>query len=222
MNKTIKTILILLLASNWIVAQDDNCARQAAFGEKEICLPLIKGYQECYPDSIVKQLADGTEIPANMVLGFYLNDQTYTNRDSIGLIGFDDYFKIYGTKQIKDYKADAEFLGEMKALFDGTFISKNWELMEKEVDKIGLDVQIGVPTTIKNYKLSDNSLTYVMLASYELAGEAPFTMAMTINGMVVNERLVWMAYYLNYKGEETIATLQKNSDMILTKLLAGG
>ena len=67
------------------------------FGDKEICLPKIDGYQECYTNPIVKRIADATEVPANTVLGFYLNNETYDKRDSLGLISFDDYFKIYGT-----------------------------------------------------------------------------------------------------------------------------
>jgi len=219
MKKLIHTILILLFINNWAFAQENNCVRKASFGKTEICLPQIKGYQESYSDSIVKQLADQTEVPINMVLGFYLNNQTYEKKNSLGLFSFDDYFKIYGTKQIKDFKADSKLLQEMQDVLAGNFISKNWESMEKEVDKIELEIEIEAPTVIKTYNLNSKSFTYVMLTRYKLEGAEPNTMAMTMNGLLINERLIWMAYYLNYHGEETISKLQENSNIILTKLL---
>lgn len=219
MKKTISATLLLLLLSNWIVAQEGNCVRMAMFGETEICLPHIEGYWECYSDSIVKQLADGNEVPNNMVLGFYLNNQVYEKKDSIGLISFDDYFKVYGTKQIKDFKADSKFLHEMQEMFTGNFLSKNWELIEKDIDKIGRNVEVGVPIMIKAYNVNENSFSAVMLITYEFEGVEPYTLAMTINGLLINERLVWMAYYLYYNGEETIAILQEKSNAILTQLV---
>ena len=214
------TCCILLFFNNWVLAQDSDCFRITNFGTSEICLPSIEGYQECYSDSIVKALADGTEIPANMVLGFYLNDKTYEKKDSLGFISFDDYFKVYGTKQIQDFDANTDLLLEMQELMKGNFFSKNWDLMEKEIDEIGLEVEIGTPTLVKSYNLSKNTFTYVMLTKYQFEGMEPYTVAMTLNGLLINNRLVWMAYYLNYTGKETISRLQENSNKIVNKLMA--
>lgn len=222
MRKITITFLLLLSLSNLTFAQESNCVRKADFGEIEICLPEIEGYQECYSDPTVKQLADQTEVPTNMVLGFYLNNKTSEKKDSLGLFSFDDYFKIYGTKQIKDYKANSKLLKQMQDILGGTFISENWETMEKEVEKIGLAAEIGVPIVIKNYNLNENSFTYIMLTTYQVDGAEPYTLAMTINGLLINERLIWMAYYLNYEGEETILKLQKSSNTIVAKLLNTG
>ena len=162
-----------------------------------------------------------TEVPINMVLGFYLNNSVYEKRDSLGLIRFDDYFKIYGTKEIKDYKADKSTLDEMQKVLAGNFISKNWEEMEKEIDKIDLEVQVGVPTVIDSYTLNNKSFTYIMLARYELEGVEPYTMAMALNGMLLNERLVWMAYYRNYTDQSIVDQLKTNSNKILSQLMKG-
>lgn len=221
MKKGFVVVLIGLCLSNWLIAQDTRCARKAYFGEAEICLPPITGYRECYTDPVVKQLADNTEVASNMVIGFYLSQETYDKRDSIGLMSFDNYFKIYGTRQIMDYHADMAFLYQMQMLLSENFILKNWDEMKKGVDEIGLEVEIGAPTVIKNYQLNDRSFTYMMLVTYEMPGVKPYTMAMTINGVLMSERLVWMAYYLRYKGEETITRLEERSNQILTALSVG-
>ena len=222
MKNTISTFLMLLIFHNLSFAQDSNCVRKAKFGETEICLSQINGYQESYVEPKVKQLADDTEVPTNMILGFYLNNQTYEKRDSLGLFSFDDYFKVYGTKEIKNHQADSKLLQEMQTILSNNFVKKEWELIKKEVDEIGLDIEIGVPMVIKTYNLNDNSFTLVMLTRYEFEGGNSYTMAMAINGLLINERLIWMAYYLNYTSEETISRLQENSNAILVKLLNAG
>ena len=221
MMKIIKIFIILFLTSNWIFTQDIECSRTTLFGEVEICLPVLDGYQECYTNSAVKKLADESESPSNEVLGFYLNNQTHNKIDSLGFIGFDDYFKIYATKQIKDLKADKKILTNMEEVLSGNFISKNWDEIKKEMNEIenDFDIEIGKPTIIKNYQLNENSFTYVLLVKYQLEGSEPFTKAMTINGLLLNERLVWMAYYIDYDGKKSINELQEKSDYIVTNIL---
>ncbi|MCH6199960.1 hypothetical protein MMU07_10225 [Aquiflexum sp. LQ15W] len=220
-SKIVCSILVILIFTNSILAQEIDIRRKTNFGNTEIYLPPIEGYRECYLEPTVKQIADGTEVPSNMVLGFYLNNRTFEKIGSSELSRFDDYFKIYGTIQVKDYKANRDILKQMQDAMGGNFMAKNWDLMKKEVDKIGLEVEIGVPIVIKNYNLNKNSFTYVMIARYELEGVDPFTLVMAINGLLINEKLIWMAYYLHYDGEESISRLQRNNDFILEELISG-
>ena len=214
-------VIVLAIILNIISAftQDSNCFRQASFGEKNICLPEIDGYQECYTDPIVKEIADATEAPSNVVLGYYLNKETYRRRDSIGLFRFDDYFKVYGTLEIQDLIADELILEQMNELLSGNFISKNWTEMSQEIDKVGLDVEIGVPIIIESYRIDNKSFTMILLIKYAFEGIEPYTLATTINGYLKQDRLIWMAYYLNYNSKETIAALKLKSNQILKELI---
>lgn len=213
------TVLLLLIIES-VYAQENNCFRITEFGEPKVCLPEIEGYVECYEEPNVKQLADGTEVESNIVLGFYVNENTYQIKDSIGLVRIDDYFKIYGTKQIKDYEADTGLLEQMKEILNGSFLIKNWDLLKKEIDDIGLDVEVGTPTVINSYQINENSFTFIMITKYEVEGMEPYTLAMSVNGYLHNKRLIWMAYYLNYEDEETITNLEKRSNIILTELMS--
>ncbi|MBO3698443.1 hypothetical protein [Roseivirga sp. E12] len=217
--KLLLTTFLLFANTIFAQCQENNCDRHTKFGDVNLCLAKIEGYQEAYSIPLVKELADGTEVPANTVLGFYLNDETYQRANELGQFEFDDYFKIYGTKQLMNYKANKESLKEMYAVLSDNFFTKNWDTMEKEVDKISQGIEIGVPIVIKSYYTSENSFTYVMITKYQPEGQEPYSLAMTMNGMVIQERLIWMAYYLNYEGEETIATLQSNSDRIVSTIL---
>lgn len=213
--KIIYTFFLLLSISNFISAQEDHCSRTTSFGTAEICLPVIDGYQECYMDPTIKEIADATEVSMNSVLGFYINDDSYDRKDSLALTGFDDYFKFYGTNEIQNLPADKYALKEMEEMLANNFLSTNWDLIEKEVDKLELQAEIGVPTVIKRYNFNDQSFTFIMLTKYEVPGYPPYTMALSMNGIVTAERMIWMAYYLTYEDEQTIARLEEKSNMIL-------
>lgn len=219
MKRSIGAVVLWILITNCLIAQESKCSRSTTFGSVELCLPLIDGYQECYLEPSVKALADATEVPANAVLGFYLNNQTFEQRDSLGSVNFDDYFKVYGTLQLQDYKAEASILSEMQGFMSSNFLSKDWDLVEKEFDQLGFEGTINEPTIIKQYSLNEDSFTYIMLVKYELEGIKPFTLVMSISGYLYKERLIWMAYYLNFDGGSSIDKLEKRSNEILLKIM---
>jgi hypothetical protein len=212
-------IIAISLLSNSSYTQNNKCARVTNFGETEICLPKIEGFQECYLEPAVNSLANRTEVSSNMVLGYYLDDNTYKKKDSLEQIEFDNYFKIYGTKQIKDVKADSEILKQIEIMLSQNFISKNWDEMKKEIDDNGLNIEIDKPTIINSYNLGDESFTYILLAKYSFEGTKPYVMALSMNGLLLKDKLVWMAYYLNYEGEETIPELEKKSNLLISQIL---
>ena len=215
MKKLHFTIIASFLFGSFLIGQNNLCSRTTTFGDQEICMPKIEGYQECYEHDDVKLLADATEVEMNEVLGYYLNDKAYAQVDNLFEIEFDDYFKIYATTAIKDEKADKVLLKQMQELLSENFIVKNWDELKLEVDNIGIDAEIGVPTVIKSYNLNEDSFSFIMLITYEFEGIDPYTMVVAVNGMLINERLVWMAYYFNFDGEESVDTAQENSNRIL-------
>lgn len=214
--KHYKILLVFLICvASCIKAQDNNCSRITYFGEKEVCLPIIDGYNECYNHPTIKYIADNTEVAVNAVLGYYLNDENYEERDSLEGVLFDDYFKIYATKELSDYNADQEDLKQMKTMLAGNFIQKNWDEMKEDIADAGIQAQIDTPTVIKSYQLNDDSFTNLMVANYNIEGQEPYTMSIALNGILINEQFIWMAYYLIYTEEKTIEQLQINSDSIL-------
>lgn len=203
-----------------VFSQDIDCLRNAKFGTTDICLPAIDGYSECYTDSRVKPLADATEVPMNMVLGYYINKKTYQNLDAIDKM--DDFFKVYGTKQFKDLPATKNEVKEMGNMVKGSFITKNWDELSKDIKIKGLDMEVGVPTVVKSYNLNDESFTMILITRYDIEGAEPYDMVLTVNGFLSNDRMIWMAYYLLFEGEETIKKIENKSNEILTLLQKAG
>lgn len=58
-----------------------------------------------------------------------------------------------------------------------------------------------------------------MLIKYALDDIESYTLATTINGYLKEDRLVWMAYYLNYYNHETIPALKLKSNRLLKELV---
>lgn len=209
--------LCLLLSSNLIHAQTADCSRTTNFGATEICLPSIEGYQECYLQPLIKQMADRTEVASNQVLGFYLNHETREHIDSLVDEGINDYFKFYATKQLKDQKVDTNMLNEMRTTVSGNFIEKNWEELAKELDY--LKVTVNTPTIVKSYKANSHSFSCVIIANYQMETGENTPLVMSINGIVVKEKLIWMAYYFRYENEKTVDQVVEKTNLIITELL---
>lgn len=219
MNVIRNIVVITFFITNWAFAQETECGRIAYFGKTEICLPQINGYRECYTDSIVKQLADKTEVPENKVLGFYLDNETYAAKDSIGHFVFDNYFKVYGTKEIMNLKTTTNELILLQDLINGDFLSENWSELEKKLNDLELGVETGVPVVVKSYNLDKNSFTVVMIFKYEIEGIEPYSLVMTVNGLLIKERVIFMAYYMFYDGKDSIIAVQEKSNLIVSALL---
>lgn len=221
--KIIVTIAAILFVScNFLNAQNSKCVREAKFGDAKICLPEINGYTECYNDPIVKELADKTEVAENIVLGFYFNNEVFRRRDSLGYIDYDDYFKVYATKLFSTLEANTNILEKLKERITQNFVKKKWIELSKEIQETGFIDKIDEPILIESYSMNQSSFSAVLLAKYIVQGREPYTMAMTLNGYIKEDRFVWMAYYLNYENGETIERLKKNSNQILEKLINSG
>ncbi|HOS49496.1 MAG TPA: hypothetical protein PLG57_12695, partial [Bacteroidia bacterium] len=107
--KRILVVVFALFLTSFTQAQTGksniHCERKTNFGEAELCLPSINGMKECYENEVVKAFADQTEYETNKVLGYYLMDSTYKAIVAGSEFEMGDYFKIYGTTKLADYKA---------------------------------------------------------------------------------------------------------------------
>ena len=217
--KRILFIIVAVFISFNIDAQTVDCSRTTKFGEVDLCLPNIDGYQECYLNPEIKQIADATEVPTNVVLGYYLNNATLGNIDDPELPYFTDFFKVYGTLQVKDLEADEAILKEMQEVLEGNFFSANWGEIKDELAELELEIEVGEPRMIESYNLNKESFSLIMLTKYDLDEENSYTLAMVINGILLKDRLVWMAYYLEYEDQSTFETIKAKSNLITNSLL---
>jgi len=213
------SFVLFFLFSGFISAQTDNCAREGVFGDTPFCLPVVEGWNECYTYAPVKERADATEAPTNTVLGYYICDSNYVHIDNFENIDLNNFFKVYGTNAISQIDTDTSYLNEIEGLFNNGFFEEKWEDIGDSIEELLEDVSVGVPQGIETYKLSDDSFTSIMLIKYNVEGYGSFTMSMACSGMIINKRIIWLAYYLLYEDKSTIDMLKKNNEVIIRAFL---
>ncbi len=194
-----------------------NCSREVAFGDTSFCLPKVTGWIECYENPKVKQRFDPFDTSNNTTLAYYLSDETYKNIAKLNkpTFTFDNYYKVYAPNQAKNKKTTIDEMKQVVNMMSSSFISKTMEETNEELQKKG--VTLTQPILLEKYQPQSNSSSVVLLMSLNVDAETTI-MAMEMTATVLKDRLVFIAYYLNYKDEKTIKELKKNSDFFIQKL----
>ena len=194
-----------------------ECDKSFPFGDIAICLPIIDGMTECYSSPIVKARADEFNYEGNSILAYYLNNATYKQVDKLDEITFDDYFQIYATNKLKGIKVGQSELNELANMIEGNYIKENWNELKLKVERNHDYLSVGRPILIESYIPNSKIRTYVMLSKLQIDNtESVFIM--TLNMVQIKERLIWLAYYKNYEGEESIKKAKAKNDYIIMQL----
>lgn len=194
-----------------------ECDKSVSFGDIDICLPIIDGMTECYSTPILKARADELNYEGNSILAYYLNNATYEQVDKLDEITFDDYIQIYATNKLKGIKVGQSELSEIANMFEGNYIKENWNDLKKKVEKNRDYLSVGRPVIIESYSPNNKVRTYVMLTKYQIDNNE-FVLLMTMNMVQIKERLIWLAYYKNYDGEESIKKAKSKNDYIVSQM----
>lgn len=186
------------------------CNNEVPFGNTTFCLPEIEGIKECYKHPKVKLRADEIEDVENTTLGYYLNNETFVKVDDIENINYDDYYKIYAPNVGKDYNMTTVEMKQVMSMMSTSFINRTLEETNEDIKNSGKGVQLSQPILIEKFDLNDHSSTLLVLM--RVSGEnVDKVMALSMSSILVKERLIFMAYYLDYQDEKTIIKLKENT-----------
>lgn len=212
MKNLIITSLLILLCFQ-VTAQVGSCERITYFGVKPICLPKVKGYKECYNNVKAKKFADSSQAQGVSILGYYLPDADYANLDNLNSLN--EYIRIYSPDSAMDLIVDKNILATLEQNMTAIYEDLDWrsviEDFEENVGKIGLNQ----PVPVKTYSLNDSSFSNVILIKVQPEYKDAHTRVCVTNGLLINERVVFMAYFLTYEGEETIRQAVVNNNKIV-------
>jgi predicted glutamine amidotransferase len=129
-----------------------------------------------------------------------------------------DYFKIYGTTKLADYKADAKDLDMMNDIVEKTLEPVNYAEIKKKIDSQLDSIEIGVPMLLEKYSKSNKSKTFVLLVKYSTENSS-YMMVMSLNMLLLNGRIVNLAYYHEYANESDITAMKLSSDIVVKRVL---
>ena len=103
------------------------CQDYLNYGGTDICIPEIDGMVECLNNPSIKSRTSQIEMYGTINLGYYLNEKTFKNIESLKDMGFDDYIKVWGSEKISTVKVSkseflewskSEILSNSKEIFD--------------------------------------------------------------------------------------------------------
>jgi|GEM_PF-1701664 len=218
-NRFILLAAIILLSISHTAYTQSECTRMTHYGSIELCLPSIEGMKECYLRPNVKALADHFEDDRNLVLAYYVNDSTFLQADRLAEIKYDDYFKIYANKGLGDVTIEAKDLQSVYSEMSASLTIDNWQSLKEGIEEKLDDLQVGVPQLIEEFKVSDKSKSMTLIINYIIEGEMN-PVAMSISILVIKERLLFVAYYLGFKDEETFELIKLKSKQIIERIEA--
>ena len=214
-----KKIVVFLTLVTLMSCSNKNsrlCDNSALYGYVTICLPTVKGMNECssHPNiqAIIQPFLD-----SGPVLGYYLNNEMYKQIDRIQAAEttYDDYFMIYGDYLRENYQAVQSDLALMEdnlaqTLFEGS----NFEQITSRIEEAFGTVTPGQPVLLEKYSPHNNVRTMIVLMKYQHeTGETIVLSA--VNCILVKRRLITLAYYIAYRGGESFEGIkQKNNEAV--------
>ncbi len=190
------------------------CDNEVRFGDTKFCLPEIAGIKECYDHPKVRLRADEIEDLDNTTLGYYLNDETYSKADEIENINYDDYYKVYAPNVGLGYNMTISEMKQVMSMISAGFIDKTLEETNEDIKKSGKGIQLSQPILIEKFELNDRSSTLMVLM--RVTGvNVDKVMALSMSSILSKNRLIFVAHYLDYLDENTIAKLKENTSVFI-------
>ncbi len=201
---------------NQLVAASDttDCVDTVAFGDTTFCLPKIEGMTQGYDDPIIKAKADEFDDPQNTILAYYVPTAVFKQRDSLAFITYDNYYKVYTSNMAKNYEMKPAEVQEVMRGMTGGMMNSTIAEVNEDFKNSNKPLEIGQPTLVEKYEGYNNSSTAIVLMGLT-KDTVDKVMAIAMNVLLVKDRLVFMAHYLDYNGQASIEQLKENNSNFL-------
>ena len=210
-----KTPLILFFILFQLTALAQRCDKTVSWGHTSFCLPEIAGLKEGYSNSNIQALADLSKYKGNQILGVYLLPADFESLTNGASSTMKEYCKIYGVSQLKDYTINQTLYNELEKV-----IRSKLTITEEFADKIEeyYDIdELDTTITLENYSLNETSNTTVMLTNMIYKGVIS-TQIITISYLLVRERVVCLAYYVDFEGKDSIKRAKRGNNLLLLSI----
>jgi hypothetical protein len=192
------------------ISDNIACENTADFGAVFICLPKIEGHVECHDNPKVLQHLAKFDDSQNVLLGYYLDKNTFNRIDSLGLFSFDDYYKVYAPKEAQGMDVDRNMMKEVMDMMSAGFLDQTAEDVNNEGAFKKLQIQLSEPLLLEKFSISNDAMAILALMKLK-DGVSETVMAFSMVSVVIKKRLIFVAHYLNFKDQNTLKKLKVNT-----------
>lgn len=196
-----------------------NCEKYVRFGDISICLPKIPGMNECYSHPKVKREADRTEYPGNSVLAFYHNDYHYKNLDIFDVVNSYDYIKLYVTNSLANKNVTKSDLNQLSEIIKGNYIETNFNTIKSKLEEKKGTVNIERAYLIDHYSPNEDVKSFVIILTMGSGSDKEIVIGVA-NALRIKSRLLFMAYYNKFTGEESINQAKRKNDNVVQRIMS--
>lgn len=229
MNKTTIIIVLLVLVGaikktffdNEIKKLDKTnlpCLSSAKVGDVNICMPEIDGMHECHLNSSIIKRTSSFNHNGNSIIGFYINDHYYNNIDKAEEMKFDDYCQIYTIKKIEQLNISEEIFKEFINQTDTVVSKEYWNIIKYQLEKKNYNSTFSKPVLLENYSIKYNVKSQVIISKINVLNDEN-VMLCIINYMLIKNKIIYLAYYMKYDGEESIKNAKAKNDYITLRFI---
>jgi len=192
-----------------------TCENKATFGDTTFCLPKLEGMTEGYKTTAIKNHANTLMDDQNTILAYYIPDivaqKLKNNQDTV----YDNYYKVYAPNITLNYSMTPFEMKEvMNSMANGMITINQSEVEQKLRDHS--QMARNTPLLLERYSPTQETSTIISLMP-NASGETYSANAVSISSLLLKDRLVFIAHYLNYKNESTITQLKKDNDTFIEK-----
>jgi hypothetical protein len=196
-----------------------ECTRETTFGDISLCFPNIDGQTECFTHPVINERVNAFNDPENTILGYYIETRHFENIDSLASESYDNYYQIYTPNLAKNYRMTITEMNQVMGMMTSGFLDKTMDEVNESTSFSNNEITISQPILIEKYTLNPKSSTMIVLMEITNTAKNK-TMAVSMNAMIVKDRMIFVTYYLDYKDETSITLLKENTANFVAKFMA--
>jgi hypothetical protein len=208
----------LLLVESKVGAQNTPgrplCLHQTTYGGKRICMPRVRGYEECSSHPVIAQLNE-SGFEGQTILGFYLDTALFRELDREPLLN--NYWKVYTTDALATNVMKPVDLHEAADELSLYFLRENWEEIRDDLLS-GQFPPLKRPILLKRYSPQPEVVSLSLLVELPPDGATRYLLY-NLNMLLVNQRLIWMSYHQLLQQSGQLALLQDKNDELIRFLM---
>jgi hypothetical protein len=222
----------------------NECNTFATYSDINVCLPDLEEMTECYNESKYRNLVHTLSPSSNLTLAYYMNDRTYlANRERYSISSsVDDYFWVYATNELMEINCTKQSLNYMAQIYledfgmglfqflnilagynsnevvryveESTGLSEDGTVLLESSTNI---INNHLPVLLESYAINSNIRSFSHLIKINRNGDS-FYKIYTVNLLLIKNRIIWAAYYKDYKEKSTLEETRTKNDHLVLKL----
>lgn len=200
------------------ISQVSICTKEAVFGDTTFCLPQLKGFTEGYKNDVIKKILLPFENEQTKTLAYYIPDAVFNtlikNKDTV----YDNYYKVYAPIIALNYSMTPFEMNEVLNNMANGMREVSLEKLEEKLQDPNF-LSPSTPILLERYSKNEKQSTVIALME-DTSNQKTKANAVAITALLVKDRLVFVAHYLDYKNEQTISTLKTNNANFIESFLA--